>query len=81
MTSYNPEVSEYTGLFIAGEATASPGLSGWVEGSLQTGLQAVAGIVKYLNEDNPTALMTPTPSTGISFALQAHPGLNRLQNV
>ena len=31
-----------------GEASASPGLSGWVEGSIQTGLQAVAGIVKYL---------------------------------
>ncbi|ADE40008.1 FAD-dependent oxidoreductase [Candidatus Puniceispirillum marinum] len=75
MTSYNPETSQYTGLFIAGEATASPGLSGWIEGSLQTGLQAVAGIVKYLNEANPSVLAPKKPVTGKNFALQAHPGI------
>ncbi len=77
MTSYNPEIAKYTGLFIAGEATASPGLSGWVEGSIQTGLQAVAGIIKYLNEDSPTPLLTNT-SSNVSFALQALPGFNPL---
>ena len=72
MTSYNPETNAYTGLFIAGEAAASPGLSGWVEGSIQTALQAVGGILKYLNDEKPTQ---NRPSTaGVSFALQAHPG-------
>ncbi len=72
MTSYNPETSAYTGLFIAGEAAASPGLSGWVEGSIQTALQSVGGILKYIHDDSPTQ---HHPSTrGVSFALQAHPG-------
>ena len=72
MTSYNPETSAYTGLFIAGEAAASPGLSGWVEGSIQTALQSVGGILKYLKDDSPAP---QHPSTGgVSFALQAHPG-------
>lgn len=86
MTSYNPETEEYTGLFIAGEATASPGLSGWVEGSLQTGLQAVAGIVRYLNmsgnnngyqaaQTNADELPTATANVA-SFALHAHPGVH-----
>lgn len=77
MTSYNHEVDGYTGLFLAGEATASPGLSGWLEGSIQTGLQAVSGIVKFLNEELPTKL-TPTISSGSSFALSAHPGFQQL---
>lgn len=73
MTSYNPETKAYTGLFIAGEASASPGLSGWVEGSIQTALQSVAGIVKYLNDAKP-AQQRPGVKSGVSFALQAHPG-------
>ena len=72
MTSYNYETSNYTGLFFAGEASASPGLSGWVEGSIQTALQSVGGILKYLNDASPTI---HEPSTqGVSFALHAHPG-------
>lgn len=78
MTSYNPEIEEYTGLFISGEATASPGLSGWVEGSIQTALQAVAGILKYLNEGTPTRLDPEDNITRTNFALQAHPGVNRI---
>ncbi|MEG9863061.1 MAG: FAD-dependent oxidoreductase [Parvularculales bacterium] len=73
MTSYNFNTDKYTGLFIAGEASASPGLSGWVEGSIQTGLQSVAGIVKYLNSKAPTPLHPNMPE-GSSFALHAHPG-------
>lgn len=78
MTSYNPEISAYTGLFIAGEATASPGLSGWVEGSIQTALQSVAGILKFLNEDTPPRLDPTIDTTNVNFGLQAHPGTNRL---
>ena len=75
MSSFNPETDAYTGLFIAGEATASPGLSGWVEGSIQTGLQAVGGIVKYLNHPaTATQPMQKLPA-GVSFALHSHPGM------
>jgi tryptophan 2-monooxygenase len=77
MSSYNPEISAYTGLFIAGEASASPGLSGWVEGSIQTALQSVAGIIKYLNVAKPER-HSPSISGGTSFALQAHPGTKLL---
>lgn len=80
MTSYNPETKAYTGLFLAGEASASPGLSGWVEGSIQTGLQAVAGIVKYLNDVEPRKVTPPAPNTGISFAMHAHPGRTPLDH-
>ena len=80
MTSYNPETKAYTGLFLAGEASASPGLSGWVEGSIQTGLQAVAGIVKYLNDVEPRKVTPPAPSTNISFAMHAHPGRTPLDH-
>ena len=77
MTSYNPETKAFTGLFIAGEAVASPGLSGWVEGSIQTALQSVAGILKFLNDESPTP-QRPSTRSGTSFALQAHPGTNSL---
>ena len=79
MTSYNGKTGEYTGLFIAGEASASPGLSGWVEGSIQTGLQAVAGIVRYLNRDEAPKRLTPVTPAGTSFALHAHPGDKALE--
>ncbi len=84
MTGYNPDTGDYTGLFIAGEATASPGLSGWVEGSLQTGLQAVAGIVRYLNMPGSNngyrarraeiGAFPASTANVASFALHAHPG-------
>lgn len=76
MSSFNPETNAYTGLFIAGEASASPGLSGWVEGSIQTALQAVGGIVKFLNVAEPVQ-QRPTPRSGVSFALHAHPGFRQ----
>ncbi len=72
MTSYNYETENYTGLFFAGEAGASPGLSGWVEGSIQTALQSVGGILKYLNDSSP-AIFKPS-TQGVSFALHARPG-------
>lgn len=80
MTGFNPETGKYTGLFLAGEATASPGLSGWVEGSIQTALQAVAGIVRYLNIDSPQPVTPVVDYTDVSFALNAIPGENPLTN-
>ncbi len=79
MTSYNEEIEDYTGLFIAGEATASPGLSGWLEGSIQTGLQSVAGILNYLNQQSPDRL-DPEVTSASTFALSAHPGLFQLSS-
>jgi len=49
-SSCNPDTGLYTGLFPAGEAVAWLGLSGWMEGAIQTALASTIGIVKYLNK-------------------------------
>lgn len=66
-------------LFIAGEASAWLGLSGWVEGALHTGLESCLGVAtwyehladKFQNWNN---IVDPTTIKGRSFTPPADPG-------
>ena len=74
ITGVNEDTGKYTGLHIAGEATAWEGLSGWSEGAIQTALQAVSGILLACNVYNPLSLTKVAPTGGTSFSLPNLPG-------
>lgn len=81
-TSFNHDTGEMTGLFIGGEAVAWLGLSGWIEGALQTGLAATIGAVNYINTKYPTPgqegpdITIPSTVELGSFTLPVLPGEN-----
>ena len=79
-TSYNPDSQKLTGFFPAGEAIAWLGLSGWVEGSFQTALASVTGVVNYLNkmEDDGKVFPVNNMVNGKSFSLPMLPGNKKL---
>jgi lysine 2-monooxygenase len=72
-TSYNADSKTYTGLFPAGEAVAWLGLSGWIEGAIETGLAATIGVVQYLNKHY-TGKAPSNAINGNSFCLPMLPG-------
>jgi hypothetical protein len=73
-TSLNRDTGQLTGLFPAGEAIAWLGLSGWIEGAIQTGLVATIGVVNYLNQLPAGANIPSHNLNGKSFSLPLLPG-------
>jgi hypothetical protein len=75
LTSYNwdADVQRYTGFFPAGESVAWLGLSGWIEGAIQSALGAVIGTVIYINKLGSKA-PSPWTGSGKSFCLPMLPG-------
>lgn len=75
-TSRNADTGRLTGFFPAGEAISWLGLSGWVEGAIQTALAATIGVVRYLN-----GVEDPLPErndiNGKSFSVPMLPGDRR----
>lgn len=66
-------------VFLAGEATAWLGLSGWVEGALHTGINATIGVGSWFNAVAPTfsnwnKVVNPDLIEGASFAPIVAPG-------
>jgi hypothetical protein len=73
-TSRNADTGQLTGFFPAGEAIAWLGLSGWIEGAIQTALTATIGVVSYLNEVDPSRLPARNDINGKSFSVPMLPG-------
>jgi hypothetical protein len=75
-SSYNEDTNSNTGLFLAGEAIAWLALSGWIEGSIHTGLASAIGTIDYLNEIVQERIDTAFPDAkyhSYGFELPEHP--------
>jgi hypothetical protein len=77
--SYNEDTKKETGLFLAGEAISWLALSGWIEGSMHTGIASTIGVVKYVNkltghQTIPTRFPRDNPEYhSYGFELPEHP--------
>ena len=63
------------GLFVIGEAVAELGLSGWIEGAIQTALMSTDGFLQWLNTESPTfPTSNPISQNSNKFSLPYLPG-------
>lgn len=73
-TGYNYDTYHFTGFMLAGEAVAWLGLSGWVEGAMETGLAAACATVYMINNFSQYAPSAQVGPTSCSFCLPMLPG-------